>query len=275
MCRLKSCLVLKNRIFCPAYDSHQDMLKELGIEDNETNAMKTFVRVELIPPEATSNYFDDKYFTSLQAPLSEWKLVVDQDILPDWWEPAIYRPAIEQEIQKWLDKYVLINQEEKTIIGNGYKDSYYLYNCKYISLIDTNSIMKNCSAIWCEGGNSIIAIDSELSPGKILDIQYYIYGCSTLRTYNETPVWAYDKSFVCSYVGNIYLRDNAICKARGQTNVIAEGEPYVEAYDNAIVRAYGDANLSLHHKAIAIVYSPTVKHYIIDESATLIEKFDK
>ena len=275
MCRLKSCLVLKNRIFCPAYDSHQDMLKELGIEDNETNAMKTFVRVELIPPEATSNYFDDKYFTSLQAPLSEWKLVVDQDILPDWWEPAIYRPAIEEEVQKWLDKYVLINQEEKTIIGNGYKDSYYLYNCKYISLIDTNSIMKNCSAIWCEGGNSIIAIDSELSSGKILDIQYYIYGCSTLRTYNETPVWAYDKSFVCSYVGNIYLRDNAICKARGQTNVIAEGEPYVEAYDNAIVRAYGDANLSLHHKAIAIVYSPTVKHYIIDESATLIEKFDK
>ena len=102
MCRLKSCLVLKNRVFCPAYDSHQDMLKELGIEDNETNAMKTFVRVELTPPEAASDYFDDKYFTSLQAPLSEWKLVVDQDILPDWWEPAIYRPAIEQKIQKWL-----------------------------------------------------------------------------------------------------------------------------------------------------------------------------
>lgn len=275
MCRLKSCLVLKNRVFCPAYDSHQDMLEELGIEDNETNAMKTFVRVELTPPEATSDYFDDKYFTSLQVPLPEWKLVVDQDILPDWWEPVIYRPAIEEEVQKWLDKYVLINQKEKTIVGNGYKDSYYLYNCKYISLIDTNSIMKNCSAIWCEGGNSIVAFDSELSSGKILDIQYYIYGCSTLRTYNETPVWAYDKSFVHSCMGNIYLRDNAICKARGETNVVAEGESSVAAYDNAIVRAYGDTDLTLHHKAIAIVYSPTVKYTIIDESATLIKKFDK
>ena len=275
MCRLKSCLVLKNRVFCPAYDFHQDMLKELGIEDNETNAMKTFVRVELIPPEATSNYFDDKYFTSLQAPLSEWKLVVDQDILPDWWEPAIYRPAIEEEVQKWLDKYVLINQKEKTVVGNGHKDRYYLYNCKHISLIDTNSIMKNCSAIWCEGGNSIVAFDSELSSGKILDIQYYIYGYSALRTYNETPVWAYDKSFVRSRVGNIYLRDNATCEARGETNVIAEGEPSVIAYDNAIVRAYGDTNLTLHHNAIAIVYSPTVKYTIIDESATLIKKFDK
>ena len=275
MCRLKSCLVLKNHVFCPAYDSHQDMLKELGIEDNETNAMKTFVRVELTPPEATSNYFDDKYFTSLQAPLSEWKLIVDQDILPDWWEPAIYRRAIEEEIQKWLDKYVLINQEEKTIVGNGYKDRYYLYNCKYIFLIDTNSIMKNCSTIRCEGGNNIIAINSELSSDKTLDIQYYIYGCSILYTHNETPVWAYDESYVCSYIGNIYLRDNATCKAHGQTNVVALGESSVEAYDNAIVRACGDTNLTLHHKAIAIVYSPTVKYTIIDESATLIKKFDK
>lgn len=275
MCQLKSCLVLKNRVFCPAHDSHQNMLEELGIEDNETNAMKTFVRVELVPPEATSNYFDDKYFTSLQAPLPEWKLVVDQDILPDWWEPAIYRPAIEEEVQKWLDKYVLINQEEKTIVGNGHKDKYYLYNCKNISLIDTNSVMKNCSDIWCEGGNSIIAIDSKILSGETLDNQYYIYGCSALHVYNETPVWAYDESYVCSYVGNIYLEDNATCEAWGRTNVIADGKPSVIAYDNAIVRAYGETNLTLHHKAIAIVYSPTVKHTIIDESATLIKKFDK
>lgn len=275
MCQLKSCLVLKNRVFCPAYDSHQDMLKELGIEDNEVNARKTFVRVELIPPEAASNYFDDKYFTSLQAPLSEWKLVVDQDILPDWWEPAIYRPAIEEEVQKWLDKYVLINQKEKTVVGNGHKDRYYLYNCEYIFLVDTNSVMKNCSAIWCDGGNSIIAIDSKLSSGKTLDNQYYIYGRSALHAHNETPVWAYDESYVCSYVGNVYLRDNATCEACGRTNVIAEGKSSVIAYDNAIVRAYGETNLTLHYNAIAIVYSPTVKYTIIDESATLIKKFDK
>lgn len=274
MCRLKSCLILKNRVFCPAYDSHQEMLKELGIEDNEVNAIKTFVRVELVPPEATSDYFDDKYFTSLQAPLSEWKLIVDQDMVPDWWEPAIYRCAIEKEVQKWLNEYVLINQEEKTIVGNGYKEKYYLYNCKYIALINTNSIVKNCSAIWCEGGNSIIAIDSKLSSSKTLDIQYYIYGCSSLHAHNETPVWAYDKSFVCSYVGNVYLRDNATCDACGETNVIAIGEPSVVAYDNTIVQAYGDTNLTLHDKAIAIVYSSTVKPNVVDSTATIIKKFD-
>lgn len=132
-------------------------------------------------------------------------------MIPDWWEPAIYRRVIEEEVQKWLDKYVLINQEKKTITGNGNKERYYFYNCKDISLINTDSIVKNCSAIWCNGGNSIIAIDSELSSGRTLDNQYYIYGCSALYTHNETPV----KSFVRSCVGNIYLRDNAICKARG------------------------------------------------------------
>ena len=40
----------KKSSFCPPYDSHQEMLNELGIEDNEVNAMKTFVRVELRPP---------------------------------------------------------------------------------------------------------------------------------------------------------------------------------------------------------------------------------
>ncbi len=275
MCRIKSCLVLKNRVFCPAYDSHQKMLEELGIEDNEVNAMKTFVRVELVPPEATSNYFDDKYFTSLQAPLSEWKLVVDQDIVPDWWEPSIYRLAIEKEVQKWLNKYVLINQKDKAIVGNGYTDKYYLYNCKYISLVNTNSIVKNCSAILCDGGNSIIAIDSKLTAGKNLDNQYYIYGCSVLHTHNETPVWAYDKSFVRSCAGNIYLRGNATCEAYEHANIITEEEPSVKAYDNAIVRAYGETNLTLHDKAIAIVYSSTVKHNVVDSTATLIEKFDK
>lgn len=116
---------------------------------------------------------------------------------------------------------------------------------------------------------------SQLSSGKNLDNQYYIHGCSALHSRNETPVWAYDKSYVCSYVGNVYLRDNATYEACGRTNVIAEGEPSVVAYDNAIVRAYGDTNLALYDEAIAIIYSPTVKYTIIDESATLIKKFDK
>ena len=72
MCRFKSALVLKNRIFVPDYDSHDKMLQELGIKDNFTNASKVFVRVELFP--ADGNVF---------SAVDDWEMKVDQDILPE------------------------------------------------------------------------------------------------------------------------------------------------------------------------------------------------
>ena len=51
MCRLKSGIILKDRIFVPEYDSHTKMLEELGIEDNYFTASKTFVRFELLPKD--------------------------------------------------------------------------------------------------------------------------------------------------------------------------------------------------------------------------------
>ena len=34
MCKLKSAIILKDRIFVPEYDSHSEMLEELGINDD-------------------------------------------------------------------------------------------------------------------------------------------------------------------------------------------------------------------------------------------------
>jgi hypothetical protein len=44
MCQLKSGIILKDRIYISESDSHTDMLKELGIEDNRKNAESLFVR---------------------------------------------------------------------------------------------------------------------------------------------------------------------------------------------------------------------------------------
>ena len=35
MCKLKSAIILKDRVFIPDYDSHDEMLKELGIKDTK------------------------------------------------------------------------------------------------------------------------------------------------------------------------------------------------------------------------------------------------
>ena len=74
MCQFKSGIILKDRVFIPDYDSHSDMLKELGIEDTRQNAERLFIRAELIPVD--NDVFSD---------ISTWKFKVDQDILPDWY----------------------------------------------------------------------------------------------------------------------------------------------------------------------------------------------
>ena len=96
MCQFKSALVLKDKIFLPDYDSHDKMLKELGIEDNFTNASKVFVRVELSP--ADGDIFSD---------VGGWKLTVDQDILPDWWNENEYLFKLKALVSTWMRKHTI------------------------------------------------------------------------------------------------------------------------------------------------------------------------
>ena len=96
MCQFKSALVLKDKIFLPDYDIHDKMLQELGIEDNFTNASKVFVRVELSP--ANGDIFSD---------VGGWKLTVDQDILPDWWNENEYLFKLKALVSTWMQKHTI------------------------------------------------------------------------------------------------------------------------------------------------------------------------
>lgn len=84
MCKLKSMIVLKDRIYCPDHDHHQQMLDELGINDDYLGASKTFVRVELSPAN------DD-----ITIPVNEWLLRIDQDITPEWFDVGVYGDRID------------------------------------------------------------------------------------------------------------------------------------------------------------------------------------
>ena len=101
MCQFKSALALKDRIFLPDYDSHDKMLQELGIEDNFTNASKVFVRVELSP--ADGDIFSD---------VEGWKLKVDQDILPDWWNESERLPKLKKLVETWMQKHTIYGERE-------------------------------------------------------------------------------------------------------------------------------------------------------------------
>ena len=88
MCKLKSGIILKDRIFVPDYDSHSKMLEELGIKDDYMGASKTFVRAELSPKDGDA-------FT----PVDEWEFRVDQDIVPDWFSEEEYKPRMVESVK--------------------------------------------------------------------------------------------------------------------------------------------------------------------------------
>ena len=108
MCQLKSCLVLKDRVFCPDYDSHQDMLDKLGIKDDYLHANKTFVRVELLPPDG---------IRSLMEPLDRWTLKVDQDVTPEWWDEKADRHRVEKAVEVWRKEHVFSDGEHSVQTG--------------------------------------------------------------------------------------------------------------------------------------------------------------
>ena len=122
MCRFKSGIILKDRVFIPDYDSHTDMLEELKIADTEDNAKRLFVRAELMPP-------DNDVFT----PVTSWKYHVDQDILPDWYVAEVDEMRMREAVTAWAKEHIHIGEKIERI-GSGthwIKDCKVEYICEY------------------------------------------------------------------------------------------------------------------------------------------------
>ena len=156
MCQLKSCLVLKDRVYCPDYDSHQDMLDKLGIKDDYLGASKTFVRVELTPPNGVK---------SLMEPLYMWTLSVDQDVTPEWWDVEADRQRVEEAVEAWRREHVFAEGEHIVKAGEVYAFG---------------------SATVEAWGNAIVTAHDSATVKA--------YGSATVKAYNGATVKAYNYS---------------------------------------------------------------------------------
>ena len=198
MCQLKSCLVLKDRVYCPDYDSHQDMLDKLGIKDDYLGASKTFVRVELTPPDGRR---------SMMEPLDRWTLKVDQDITPEWWDSEAYRQRVEEAVEAWRREHVFAEGEHSISAGIVYA----LGNAK-VTAFDSAKVT---------------AFDSATVKA---------YGSATVEAYGSATVEACDSATVKAYnSATVTACNSATVYAFGSATVYAFGSATVEAYDSAIV----------------------------------------
>lgn len=219
MCQFKSAICLKDRVFVPDYDSHSKMLEELHIEDDFAHASKVFVRVELVPKDGdkTSN-------------VGEWKLNVDQDVLPDWWDENDCLPRIKAAVKAWCDIHIL--RDGMHTVRDG---------------------------IWYAWGNASVKAFDEAS--------VVAYNSTSVEAWGNASVVAYDNASVKAYnSASVEAWGNATVVAYNSTTVVAFDNASVVAFDNASVGAHGNASVKLpkyfqtlkpvllHDKAICINY---------------------
>lgn len=220
MCRLKSCLVLKDRVFCPDYNSHQQMLEELGIEDDYLHASKTFVRVEFTPPDNTK---------SLIEPLDRWTLEVDQDIVPEWWDEKADRQRVEEAVEAWRREHVFT--KGKHIVKT---EKVYAYGDAEIQVYNDATVTAFDRAVVKAYSNAKVYAFDKTTVETVSNAPVEAYGNTTVRAYGGAKVEAFDHAKVKAY-------SNAKVEARGNAKVGAFDRAIVTAWDRAMVKAYNRA----------------------------------
>lgn len=239
MCQLKSCLVLKDRVFCPDYNSHQQMLEELGIEDDYLHASKTFVRVEFTPPDNTK---------SLIEPLDRWTLKVDQDIVPEWWDEKADRQRVEEAVEIWRKGHVFTEGKHTVKAGvvYAYGDAeVQVYNDATVTAYDSTAV-KAC-------GNAKVYAFGKTTVETVSNAPVEAYGDTTVRAYGGAKVEAYDSAKVKAYSNaTVTACDSATVEAYNSVTVKAHGNAKVKAFDRAIVKACNSATVEAYNSAMAI-----------------------
>ena len=205
MCQLKSCLVLKDRVYCPDYDSHQDMLDKLGIKDDYLGASKTFVRVELTPPDGVR---------SLMEPLDRWTLSVDQDVTPEWWDEKADRQRVEEAVEAWRGEHVFTEGEHS---------------------IGTGIVYALSSAMVKAYGNAIVKAHEHATVKAYGNVTVTACDSATVKAYGSVTVYAHDSATVEAYDSVTVKACNcATVTARNSATVKAWGSATVEVWDGAI-----------------------------------------
>ena len=136
MCKLKSAIILKDRIFMPDYDSHSKMLEELKIKDDYFNASKVFVRAELVPENV--DVFSD---------IDGWKLRVDQDITPGWFDEKDCAERMRKAVKEWANTHIFIGLNGLTI---SHGENIFIKDCKNVDIRDNATVKYICGSATVE-----------------------------------------------------------------------------------------------------------------------------
>ena len=196
MCKVKSGIILKNRVFVPEYDSHTEMLEELDIKDDYLGASKTFVRVELSPTDG--DVFSD---------IDTWEMKVDQDIIPKWYDENTFKA-----VKEWAKDHIHIGIDNLKI---GAGKNHYIKDCKGVNLYGNVTVENIC------GKATVRNICNNATVKYICDsvMVENIYGNVTVENIygNATVKYICDSATVGNICGNVTVK--YICDSTTVRNI--------------------------------------------------------
>ena len=215
MCKLKSAIILKDKIFMPDYDSHSKMLEELGITDDYINASKVFVRAELSPEN--EDVFSD---------IDSWEFSVDQDITPEWFDEKDCAERMRNTVKEWAKTHIFVGQNDLKI---SHGENIFIKDCEDVDIYGNTTVNNIC-------GNATV----ESICGKAT--VKYIYGNATVENIcdNATVKSICDNATVKSICDNATVISSSYSKWNNSASLIISGNAtFKDCYSRTIYQAGG------------------------------------
>ena len=215
MCKLKSAIILKDRIFMPDYDSHSKMLEELKITDDYFNASKVFVRAELVPKN--EDVFSD---------IDGWKFCVDQDITPEWFDEKDCAERMRNTVKEWAKTHIFVGQNDLRI---SHGENIFIKDCKNVD-IRGNAAVENI----CDNATVMYICDNATVKN--------IYGNAAVENIydNATVKNIYGNAAVENIYGNAAVISSPHLKWNNSTLIDITGNAtFKDCYSKAIYQAGG------------------------------------
>ena len=286
MCKLKSAIILKDRIFMPDYDSHSKMLEELGITDDYINASKVFVRAELSPA-------DGDIFSNIDS----WEFSVDQDITPEWFDEKDCTERMRNTVKEWAKTHIFIGKNELKI---SHGENIFIKDCKNVDICDSATVehiygdatVKNIC-----GDATVKNICGDATVEYIRDnaTVKYIYGNATVENIfdnvtvenifdNVTVENICDNATANNIYGNVtvkYIYGNVTVKyiyGKATVKNICDNATVESIYDNATVKnIYDNAKVeSICGKAtVENIYGEATVEYIRGKATIISSSYSK
>ena len=206
MCKLKSAIILKDKIFMPDYDSHSKMLEELGITDDYINASKVFVRAELSPEN--EDIFSD---------IDGWKFSVDQDITPEWFDEKDCAERMRNTVKEWAKTHIFIGQNDLKI---SHGENIFIKDCKNVDICGNATVENICSNATVENICDKATVKN-------------IYGKATVES-------ICDNATVENIFGNATVISSSYSKwNNSESLIIADNATFKDCYSRTIYQAGG------------------------------------